>query len=399
MNRSTAAITICISMFFALAPGEAGESAEPAAPRPLTVDDSLKIRAVDDPQMSPDGQWVAYTVATSDLEKDKLTTRVWMVPAAGGEAVPMTSADRSASHPRWSPDNRYLAFLAAPKDGEDQLWTLFRKGGEAVPLTDTAQGVSDYEWSPDGTKVILVMQDPTPVQLAVKAGGKKPENPPPWVITRRQFKQDYVGYLDSRRTHLYVLDLKTKALTQITSGDYDDTEPTWSPDGSSIAFTSNRSSDPDSNYNTDIWVVDANNADQGRTLTQVTTNPGPDDSPAFSPDGALIAHRSATDTAADVYATNHLAVAPAGGGVTTVLTMELDRNVFHPKFAADGRAVLAAVEDDGEQYLARVPVDGGPNHPPHRRAARGGRVRCRRRRAHCGRGFRAPSATRGFYRR
>ncbi len=65
-------------------------------------------------------------------------------------------------------------------------------------------------------------------------------------------------------------------MTQITSGDYDDTQPAWSPDGASIAFTSNRSSDPDSNYNTDIWVVDANNTDQGQTLIQVTTNPGPD---------------------------------------------------------------------------------------------------------------------------
>ncbi len=363
MNRSILAITVCINFLFSLGNGVAGESADPASPRSLAVDDFFKIRGVDDPQISPDGRWVAYTVATSDLEKDKMKTRVWMVPAAGGEAVAMTADERPASHPRWSPDNRFLAFLAAPKDGEDQVWTLFREGGEAVQVTDTAQGVSEFEWSPDGRRMVLVLQDPTPVQLTVKAGGKKPENPPPWVITRRQFKQDYVGYLDSRRTHLFVLDLKTKSLTQITSGDYDDTQPVWSPDGDSIAFTSNRSSDPDSNYNTDIWVVDANNADQGQTLIRVTTNPGPDESPAFSPDGTLIAHRCATDTAADVYATNHLAVAPAAGGVTTVLTRELDRNVFYPKFSADGSAVLAAVEDDGEQYLARVPVDGGPISP------------------------------------
>jgi dipeptidyl aminopeptidase/acylaminoacyl peptidase len=360
MNRSVAAITICISLSFALSPGGAGETTPPASPRPLTVDDYFTIRGVDDPQISPDGRWVAYTVTTSDLEADELLTRIWMVPAAGGEAVPMTSEDRSASNPRWSPDNRYLAFLAAPDDGEDQVWTLFREGGEAVQLTDTAQSVRDFEWSPDGTRMVVVLQDPTPVELAVKAGEEEPENPPPWVITRRQFKEDFVGYLDNRRTHLYVLDMADKSLTQITSGDYDDTQPVWSPDGSSIAFTSNRSSDPDSNYNTDIWVVDAKNTDRGQTLIQVTTNPGPDSSPAFSPDGRLIAHRSATDTAADVYATNHLAVAPAAGGATTVLTRRLDRNVFYPKFAADGSAVLAAVEDDGEQYLARVPVDGGP---------------------------------------
>ncbi len=360
MNRSIAATTICISIAYSLGSGAAGVTPEPASPRPLTVSDFFEIRSVDDPQISPDGSWVAYTVETSDLEKDKVLTRIWMVPAAGGEAVAMTAEARSASHPRWSPDNRFLAFLAAPKDGEDQVWTLFRQGGEAVQLTDTAQGVNNFEWSPDGKRMVLVMQDPTPVQLAVKAGEKKPENPPPWVITRRQFKEDYVGYLDSRRTHLFVLDVADKSLTQITSGDYDDTQPAWSPDGASIAFTSNRTSDPDGNRNTDIWVVDANSPDQQQTLIQVTTNPGPDTSPAFSPDGALIAHLSITDISADLYATNHLAVAPAAGGAATILTRTLDRNLFYPEFSSDGRSVLAVVEDDGEQYLAAVPVDGSP---------------------------------------
>jgi dipeptidyl aminopeptidase/acylaminoacyl peptidase len=353
--------TLLISLTASLALGQDQSAVKPAAtPRNLGVDDYLRIRTVDEPQISPDGRWVAYTVTTPDLEEDAAMDRIWMVPAAGGEPVPMTGAKRSASHPRWSPDGRYLSFLAAPEDGEDQVWTLYREGGEAVQLTDTAQGVRDYEWSPDGQRMVLVLQDPTPEELAVKRGEKKPKNPPPWVINRRQFKLDYVGYLDRHRTHLYVLDVAARAMTQITSGDYDDSEPAWSPDGRRIAFTSNRSSDPDSNYNTDIWVVAADAADQGATLLQVTTNPGPDAAPAFSPDGTLIAHTTATDVAAIVYAFNHLAVTPAAGGTTTVLTRALDRNTFYPEFSADGRSVLAAVEDSGEQYLARVPVDGSP---------------------------------------
>jgi dipeptidyl aminopeptidase/acylaminoacyl peptidase len=206
--------------------------------------------------------------------------------------------------------------------------------------------------------MVLVLQDPTPEQLAIKRGEEGPKNPPPWVITRRQFKLDFVGYLDTRRTHLYVLDMAEGSMTQITSGDYDDTEPAWSPDGRRIAFSSNRSADPDSNYNTDIWVVSAGPGEAQPELLQITTNPGPDASPVFSPDGTLIAHVSATDVAANVYATNHLAVAPAAGGQAQVLTAALDRNVFYPEFSADSAAVLVAVEDSGEQYLARVPVDG-----------------------------------------
>ena len=355
------ACTLLISLTAGLALGQDQSAVKPAATfRNLAVDDFFRIRTVDEPQISPDGRWVAYTVTTSDLEEDAAMDRIWMVPAGGGEPVPMTGAKRSASHPRWSPDGRYLSFLAAPEDGEDQVWTLYREGGEAVQLTDTAQGVRDYEWSPDGQRMVLVLQDPTPEELAVKRGEKKPKNPPPWVINRRQFKLDYVGYLDRHRTHLYVLDVATKAMTQITSGDYDDSEPAWSPDGRRIAFTSNRSSDPDSNYNTDIWVVAADNTDQGTSLLQVTTNPGPDASPAFSPDGRLIAHLTATDPDAIVYAFNHLAVTPAAGGASTVLTRALDRNTFYPEFSADGGSVLAAVEDSGEQYLARVPVDGSP---------------------------------------
>jgi dipeptidyl aminopeptidase/acylaminoacyl peptidase len=352
---AVAALIISVPLCAALA----AEGAAPA-PRPLEVGDYFTIRGVDDPRISPDGRWVAYTVTTSDLEKDELMTRIWMVPSAGGDAVPMTSEDRSASNPRWSPDNRYLAFIAAPEDGEDQVWTLFREGGEAEMVTDAASGVNDYAWSPDGKRMVLVIQDPSAVQLAVAKGEKKPVNPPPWVITRRQFKLDFVGYLDSRRTHLYVLDLATGKMTQVTSGDYDDTEPAWSPDGTRIAFTSNRSADPDSNTNTDIWVVAADTTDKGQTLIQVTTNPGADASPDWSPNGEWIAHVATTDVDANVYATNHLAVAPAAGGEATVLTRSLDRNVFFPEFSTDGTSVLAAVEDDGEQYLARVPIDGGP---------------------------------------
>ena len=121
MKRTISMVAVGLWIFLAAGIGIASETAAPKAPRPLTVDDYFRIKGVDGPQISPEGRWVAYTVTTSDLEEDEVSSRIWMVPSGGGEAVPMTSWEWSASHPRWSPDGRYLSFLSAPEDGEDQV--------------------------------------------------------------------------------------------------------------------------------------------------------------------------------------------------------------------------------------------------------------------------------------
>jgi dipeptidyl aminopeptidase/acylaminoacyl peptidase len=340
-------------------------------PRPVTVDDQFEIREVQDPQLSPDALWVAYSVKTLSLKEDKSEERIWMTPFAGGDAVVMSAEGVSSSHPRWSPDGKYLAFLSARNEGKAQVWLLNRSGGEAQHLTDTPQDVDDFAWSPDSTRLLIILRDASEEELAAaktKAKereveddkGKKPKAKKPWVIDRLQFKTDEVGYLDRRRAHLYVLDLATKQLTQITSGDYDDARPAWSPDGSLIAFASNRSKpDADRTYNTDIWVVAANNTDKGAQLTQVTTNPGDDSEPAWSPDGKLIAYTTQLDPHLFQYATHHVAVSPASGGPARVLTQSFDRNATQPRFSPDGSSINFLADDDGTQILARVPATGG----------------------------------------
>ncbi len=327
--------------------------------RNLIIDDYFRIHRVSDPQISPDGKWVAFGVSTMDLEEDESESRIWMVPVEGGEAIPMTAKGSSASRPRWSPDGKYLSFLAARDDNKAQVWTLFRKGGDSVQVTEVAQGVKSYDWSPDGGKLLLTLQDPKPGEIEDDNGEDKEETPKPWVIDRLQFKQDYIGYLDRRRTHLYVFDVESKTTIQITSGDFDDSEPVWSPDGKSVAFVSNRTDEPDHNYNTDIWVVVADNPDQGKSLLQVTKNPGADSSPTWSPDGKSIAYISITDTDALVYATPHLAVVSSQGGEANVLTEKLDRHMSNPRFSVDGESIYFILEDSGERQLARIPAGGG----------------------------------------
>ncbi len=352
-------ITIFAALFL-LGDLSIADETPPAEFDRLRVDDYFRLGTVSEPQVSPEGGWIAYTVTREDLEEDESRSQIWMVQSEGGEPVALTAEGESSSHPRWSPDGRYLAFLSARADGQTQVWSLFREGGEAMQLTETAQSIDSFEWSPDSGHMLLLMKDPSPEELAAKEEGEDYEEKtaPPWVIDRTQFKTDYVGYLDRRRTHIYVLELASREIRQLTSGDYDDSEATWSPNGKFIAFTSNRTEDPDSNYNTDIWIVAVSGNNR---VAQITTNPGADASPAWSPDGKRIAHTSLTDVEAMLYATSHLALSSAGGNKTDVLTSDLDRMIFSPRFSADGEYIWFLLEDSGEQNLARIKSKGKLN--------------------------------------
>src|SRR5215475_10258833 len=114
------------------------------SPHPISVDDYFQVKDIADPQISADGQWIAYTVSTASLKDDKNETRIWMIPSAGGDAIPMTAEGNSSSHPRWSPDGKYLAFLSERNEGKTQVWLLDRRGGEAQQLTETIQDDDDF---------------------------------------------------------------------------------------------------------------------------------------------------------------------------------------------------------------------------------------------------------------
>jgi dipeptidyl aminopeptidase/acylaminoacyl peptidase len=351
-------------------------SQDPPATRPLGVDDLFGVSEVHDPQISPDGQFVAYAVLSSSLSDDKPETRLWMIPSGGGEPIALTAQGVSSDHPRWSPDGKLLAFLSSRKDaegneGKTQIYLLNRLGGEAQRLTETVQDVDDFAWSPDGKHLVLILRDPSPEELEgasskgkdddsadKSAKAKKHKAPRPLVIDRLLFKEDTVGYLDRRRTHLYVFDVASKAMTQVSSGDYDDVEPAWSPDGKFLAFASNRSKpDPDFTYAVNIWVVPSDNTDRGAHPTQVSTGLGGDHQPTWSLDCKWIAFSTQLDPKLFQYGTFHIAVSPATGGPAKVLTTALDRNSTLPHFAADGKSIYFVVDDDGAQNLARVSLE------------------------------------------
>lgn len=347
-----------VALVLALGAGDPSATAQ-SARRNLPIDDLFAIASVSDPQPSPDGDRVAYVVRTSSLDDNRTTRRIWMVDSGGGDPWPATSEGSSASAPRWSPDGRMLAFLSAREDERTQVWALDRRGGEARALTEVKQGVSSFAWAPDSARLVLVIRDPEPEREEKGEEAKKAEPRPPWVIDRIQFKRDYTGYLDRRREHLYVFDLATKGLRQITSGDFDDAQPAWSPDGNRIAFSSNRTAEPDLNYDDDVWIVDAQAADPGAELMKVSASTGSDDSPTWSPDGTRLAWLTSLRPEVGGYAMRHVAVA-APGQEPRVLSEAVDRNTYALAFDASGENVLGVLETEGAQHLVAFPVAGGP---------------------------------------
>ncbi len=326
--------------------------------RAIVPTDLYRLKNLGSPEISPDGKWVAYTVSTADSAKDKNNTDVWMTAWDGNRTIRLTSSADDEHSPKWSPDGRYLSFLSGRQGGENgaQLWLLDRAGGEAEKVTDVKGGLADYDWAPDGKRLVFVQEDPDTSKADTTKSAK------PIVIDRWAFKQDGTGYLTKKRSHLYLFDLPTRKVNQLTSGEYDDAAPAWSPDGRWIAFGSKRGPDADRSDNWDLFVVEPH---VGAELKRLTTFPGQDAAPgggrhpSWSADSRMIAYSQGGDPAFWAYNNVRVAVVPVDGKSPRVLTEALDRQVFSPQWGPDGKSIYGLLEDDRTVQLARVTLENG----------------------------------------
>jgi dipeptidyl aminopeptidase/acylaminoacyl peptidase len=322
------------------------------APGPMQPADQFALQEVGEVRISPDASSVIFSVSTTDLKANRITSRLMRVPAGGGAPVPLDEVPPGANTIRWSPDSRRIAFFAA-RDGQTSLWTYDF-------TTAALQRVSRYDrsnsfiskagnalaWSPDGTRLAFTgTLDP------VTRGTD------PYVTSRLQYKTR-TGLSDDRRTHIYVVPASGGTAKAITSGDFDEHSIDWGGDGSEIVFLSNRGQDPDANLNYDVYAASVTS---GR-VRQITNTPGVEMEPRISPDGRWIAYSATTravTTIDSVAEDAHLFVVSASGGTPQELNHALDRRSSAPEWTPDGHAVLYTAADHGKTVLYRVSVKGG----------------------------------------
>jgi dipeptidyl aminopeptidase/acylaminoacyl peptidase len=337
---------------------------------------------VSDLAISPEGDWVAYSVETTDIDEDRYSSDLYMVSWDGETRVQLTHTEKySEGHPRFSPDGKYLAFIASRGDEDDeknpkskaQVWLLNRIGGEAQRVTELPGGVSDFEWAPGGKRLVLVSGDPHPDESETEntsdeddgSKTKKSQTPKPIVVNRYHFKRDWEGFLEDRYERLYLFDLSTRKATLLTEGAFDSTQPAWSPDGKWIAFTSKRPSeaqpDPDRTLDTDIYLLEAREGAEARKLTEWT---GADSEPVWSPDGTKIAYVQGTAGKYAGYGSSQVAVLPIADGAPASATPTLpgealDRSVSNLRWSLDGQTIFFGFDDDRQRFVGSVPAVGG----------------------------------------
>ncbi len=354
-----------------------------SAQRTWTPADTLRVAGVNDAQISPDGDWVVYTVATT--EDNATRTTLWLArlnrlstiqerekPLTNSRIAtePLLPAGLNASNPRWSPDGKRIAFLAS-KDKQSGIWVVTlreRQPRFVAPVRATnfhlPYAGESIAWSPDSRRIAFISatEESISVGAPIMTAGTPSRADDPRIVDRIRYKSR-TSFSDRARTHVWVVDVDSSlagddaAMRQLTSGQFYDHALTWNPRGDEVAFLSNHEADADANNNSDIFAVDLN----GR-VRQLTETRGCEYEPAWSPDGKWITYTATkreVTTIDSVAEDAHVWVIDAGGGTGRELTAAQDRRARSPRWSQDNNDIYFLAGNSGRTLIYRVGVRGG----------------------------------------
>lgn len=353
MKRFFAVSVISLLAFASLAFAQEGR---------FNIDNLLRVRRVGDPQVSPDGRRVAFTIGDVKFDDNRVVNQIYVMPLAGGETKQLTSGSGSAHSPRWSPDGKKIAYVTG-----NQVWVMDSDGDDKEQVTKSSTGAGGPVWSPDG-KWIAFTSDVYPDCVDDACNKRKDDaadkSKVKAHITDRLLYRHWVEWRDLKRTHVFVVSSNGGTARDLTPGDFDappyavagDVDYSFSPDSRELTYLRNPDKVEAISTNSDVYIVPVTGG-SARNIT--ARNRGYDDSPIYTKDGKYILYRSQATAGfeADRW---RLMRYDRASGTSSELLRGFDLNVEEMVLSADGNTIYFVAGERGRRPIYKVPATGGP---------------------------------------
>ncbi len=336
--RHLFALVVCVLVISPLVAQEKPSAQASEGKRGRTFVDALEQQIVGDPQLSPDGRQVLFTIDKADWKANRRIGHIYRINADGTGQVQLTFGDRGESSPRWSPDGKQIAFTTRrDPDANNQIYLLSIEGGEARRLTSHPTAPGSLTWAPDGKSIYFLASD-------AKSAEEK---------ERDRLFDDVYSFEENnfKQRHLWTTDLEGKT-RRITEGDWNVSGYELSADGKRIAMQRTTSPLLEFIDRIEVWVMDAN----GSNAKQLTNNKVPEGNASLSPDGSTVLFTSGATEQGDIYYNDKLFLVPAAGGPAKILLPNVDYGVENASWSKDGKTIYFTANMGTHNQIMRVNV-------------------------------------------